>query len=140
MSWHDRDLYGKSRLVEECKAMQESAPDFVLRRKLYGTLFWEGIVKPVKSRFILEIQYPGGFPFEPHGVYVKSPELPMNTPHLYSGQRLCIFHPGYARKVGIYDPGRTTAATMRGHAINWLGAFEYWRVKGIWPVGESPTG
>jgi len=135
MSWYDKDLCGKSRLVQECKAMRSAAPHFALKRKQDGTLFWEGSVIPTKTRYSLEIQYTDGFPFDLPEVYVKCPQLPTGTPHLYSGQRLSLYRPGYGRKVGIYDPGRTTAATMRGHAINWLISFEVWRVKGIWPVG-----
>jgi len=139
MSWYDRDLQGKRRLVLEHKAMQEAAPGFVLKRRPDGTLFWEGIVEPEKTPFRLEIRYTDGFPFEPPEVFVKSPRLPKNTPHLLAKQHLCIFHPGYAKKAGYYNPGTTTAATIRGHAINWLLAFEVWRVKRFWPIKNSPT-
>ena len=138
MSWYDRDLQGKGRLVLEHKAMQEAAPDFVLKRRPDGALFWEGIVVPARTRFRLEILYPDSFPSEPPWVSVKSPRLPKNTPHLLANQYLCIFHPGYAKKAGFYNPGTTTAATIRGHAINWLLAFEIWRVKSFWPIGNSP--
>ncbi|MBM3235538.1 hypothetical protein FJZ31_04500 [Candidatus Poribacteria bacterium] len=141
MAWYDKDSDGKSRLVLECKAMKEVAKDFVLKIKSDGTLFWKGSITPVENCFILEIQYPANFPFDAPEVYVKSPKLPEDTPHLLDRpkQKLCLFHSGYAKKVGIYNPGKTTAATMLGHAINWLLCFEVWLVLKTWPIRESPT-
>ena len=133
MSWYDRDQQGKLRLVREYMAMKETAPDFVLKRKLDHKLFWEGIVTTEKSVYQLEIRYTECFPSDPPDVYVKSPELPRNTPHLWDNQKLSLFDPWYAKKAGYYNPGTTTAATMRVHAINWLLAFEVWRAIGIWP-------
>jgi len=136
MSWYDRDQQGKRRLIFEHKAMQQVAPDFALKRRPDGSLFWEGIVTSEKASYQLEIRYTDGFPFEPPEVFVKSPRLPKNTPHLWANQKLSLFPPGYAKKAGYYIPGSATAATMCVHAINWLASFEVWRAKGIWPIAH----
>jgi len=138
MAWYNRNESGKMRLVLECQAMKETGSRFVLKKR-GEQLYWMGRLSPIHLTFNLEIRYPDSFPENGPLVYVTSPALPQGTPHLLSDQQMCIFHPGYARKKGVYDAARTTAATILGHAISWLICFEIWQTTGRWEMGESPT-
>lgn len=141
MYWYDRDDNGKTRLVLEVKGMQEANKAFELKKDSAGDLYWQGHVTPVLNgnTFALRVEYPSSYPNDPPHVSIIDPRLPRGTPHLMSGQRMCIYHPEYAKKHGYYNPERTTAVNILGHAINWLMAFEVWYATGKWPIQECSS-
>lgn len=152
MLWYEKNRENKARFVLEVHAMQESYPHFRLHKTTQGDLYWEGQLKTqikdaqgnIKfhgNAFDIKVEYPTSYPDYPPTVYVLRPKFPADTPHLRdrSAQQLCLYHPDYAKKQGIYNPSLSTVVNILGHTMNWLIAFEIWHTTKKWIVPESPT-
>lgn len=81
--------YGSWRFSAEAEAMRRF-PGF--RATLYrdSLLSWAGWLRSGLSpgrRYFVRVTYPACFPDEPPIVSIEKPELPLEVPHLLSGQR-----------------------------------------------------
>ena len=74
------------------------------------------------------------------GVYVVAPLLQQRSPaesipHVYSGNRLCLFLPG----IGEWRPTDSIAETVIPWTATWLFFYEVWLATGQWRgEGEHP--
>lgn len=152
MFWFEKSPENRARFVLEYRAVKEAYPQFELLKSSSGDMYWQGElltrikdavgnVKFEGNRFLLKIEYPSTYPDYPPDVYVLKPKLPDGTLHLRdrSAQKLCLYHPEYAKRQGIYNPALSTVVNILGHTMNWLMAFEIWRTTKSWIVPESPT-
>lgn len=128
--------YGSWRFSAEAGAMRRF-PGF---RPSVGTdrlLQWTGWLEsalPPGRHYLVSVKYPSCFPDEAPLVTILQPELPVEVPHLLSGQRPCLYRGGYRDG---YDPCRTTAATLVAWTALWIHAFETWQWSGQWPGAEA---
>jgi hypothetical protein len=124
--------YGRWRFAAEAEAMRRF-PGFRAAVGGNGLLGWAGWLQsalPSGRRYLVRVTYPGCFPDDAPFVSIVKPELPLEVPHLLSGQQPCLYHPGHRNS---YDPGRTTAATLVAWTALWIHAFETWQTTGVWP-------
>lgn len=128
--------YGRWRFVAEAEAMRRF-PGFRAAVGGNGLLAWAGWLRsglPLGRRYLVRATYPACFPDEAPIVSIEKPELPLEVPHLLSGQQPCLYHAGHRDS---YDPGRTTAATLVAWTALWIHAFETWQATRMWPGREA---
>jgi hypothetical protein len=100
-----------------------------------GTLVAEGDIRPTARSvaYRVRIEYRAD---EPPRVYVLSPKLEPREeggrlPHVYPGDRLCLYLPG----AGEWTPDMSLAHTIVPWISEWLFFYETWRVLGVWLGG-----
>jgi hypothetical protein len=100
-----------------------------------GTLIAEGEIRPTARSvaYRVRIEYRAD---EPPRVHVLSPKLEPREeggrlPHVYPGDRLCLYLPG----TGEWSPDMSLAHTIVPWASEWLFFYETWRVLGVWLGG-----
>jgi len=100
-----------------------------------GTLIAEGDIRPTARSvaYRVRIEYRAG---EPPRVLVLSPKLEPREeggrlPHVYPGDRLCLYLPG----TGEWSPDMSLAHTIVPWTSEWLFFYEAWRVLGVWLGG-----
>lgn len=131
--------YGRWRLAAEVRAMHDRFPGFDACVSPEGRLGWVGRLRSgfrPANRYLIRIVYPLDFPDDAPTVRLEEPDLPDNTPHVLSANRLCLYLPTEGPRHG-YDPARTTAATFVAWTAHWIHCFEDWQETGVWPVEES---
>jgi len=69
-------------------------------------------------------------------VYILD-ELPPDTPHLNSGNRICYRASGDTRTQNRWDPGMDTLAMVALAAQRWCIAFLVWLSLRRWPVKDA---
>ena len=132
--WHTE--YGSWRFAAEAEAMRRF-PGFRAVLSETELLSWAGWLRsglPLGRRYLVRVTYPACFPDEPPIVSIVKPELPLEVPHLLSGQHPCLYRGGGHEG---YDPARTTAATLVAWTALWIHAFETWQATGTWPGMEA---
>lgn len=90
-------------------------------------------VKPEFSEYSIRIVYEGGY--KPK-VYVEMPVLLPNTPHVYPGGYLCLYHPKYFR----WTADKLIAKEIMQWTIAWLYFYECWKDTGVWYGPEVAHG
>ncbi|MBN1201466.1 MAG: hypothetical protein JXJ20_06385 [Anaerolineae bacterium] len=140
------DWWGSSRQVSnrlrlEVELMRATFADtFRLVVPKRGLLYWMGDVE-INLRGIpeqihsLKIIYPDDYPNRPAEAYVLNP-LVYSEKHQYEDGQLCLFNPKDGVAYG-WNPGKSTAVTVAGWAIQWLYAYYTWRATGTWPGVEE---
>jgi hypothetical protein len=100
-----------------------------------GLLVVEGDIRPtVRSvAYRVRIEYRAA---EQPRVHVLSPKLEPREedgflPHVYPGDRLCLYLPG----ADEWMPGMSLAHTIMPWISEWLFFYETWRVLGLWLGG-----
>jgi hypothetical protein len=100
-----------------------------------GVLIAEGEVRPTERSvaYKVRIEYSAD---EPPDVRVLSPKLESREeggrlPHVYPGDRLCLYLPG----AGEWTPDLSLAHTIVPWTSEWLFFYEAWRVLGVWLGG-----
>jgi hypothetical protein len=95
----------------------------------------EGDVRPTARSvaYTIRIEYRAG---EPPDVYVRSPKLVPREPggrlpHVYPGDRLCLYLPGASE----WTADMSLAHTILPWIAEWLFFYETWRVLGVWLGG-----
>lgn len=105
----------------------------------HETIVWTGSLQPTPfSRpYLLRLDYTLK---KCPKIWVTNPPLEsrddQKPPHLYPGDRLCLFHPSY----GEWSSDKFIADTIIPWASLWLYYYEMWLATGIWyGGGEHPT-
>lgn len=140
-----RQFFSRPMLVYgQISAMKEKFPWFIAKR---GRAFieWTGKVRPSTSspEYTLSVKFFFNWGFSHrkrnHAVEVRvlSPSLPLfpgkkKLPHVYSGNRLCLFYPKYRE----WSSESLIANTIMDWAIFWLAHYEIWASTGIWTADE----
>lgn len=100
-----------------------------------GLLTAEGDIRPTARSvaYRVWIEYRAG---EPPEVHVLSPKLEPreeggHLPHVYPGDRLCLYLPG----ADEWTPDQSLAYTIVPWTAEWLFFYETWRVLGVWLGG-----
>lgn len=126
-------------IKEQVGAMLTSCPQFrtVWRGK---EVSWTGELcpTPLSERYKIRIQYRLGTPPE---VTVISPELRnreegSKIPHLYTGNRLCLYFP----ETQEWDASMAVAKTIVPWTSSWLFYYEVWLATGKWEGGGRHPG
>jgi hypothetical protein len=104
----------------------------------------EGAIRPTARSvaYTIRIEYRAG---KPPDVYVLSPKLEPREPggclpHVYTGDRLCLYLPG----ADEWTAAMPLALTIVPWIAEWLFFYETWRVLGVWlgggcePVRHKP--
>jgi hypothetical protein len=123
---------------EQARRLEASVP--LSRACLLGSdaMVWMGNVSPdaFSPNYMLRIGY--RFGFSPT-VHVLAPELRRfrggALPHVYPGNKLCLFDPRCARKQ--WDPSMWIAETTLDWAVMWLYYYETWVMTGVWHGGGA---
>ena len=103
-------------------------------------LYWEGMVElnmtsiPQREH-LLRIVYPASYPGRAAEAYVQQPQI-VSRKHQFEDGQLCLFNPKDGKQYG-WNPGRSTAVTVAGWAVQWLYAFYTWKATGAWPGLEE---
>jgi hypothetical protein len=106
--------------------MQERFPQFVLKKDASGSLFWEGLLKPVSGfAFLVRAAYPERYPYLEPVLQVVRPGIRSGAPHLYVNGALCVHRNGWNSATG-------TAASMIPLASDWLRHYILWERTGQW--------
>jgi hypothetical protein len=102
-----------------------------------GRLVAHGDVQPTprSACYRVRITYRGG---DRPLVHVLSPELVPRTPdgalpHVYPGNRLCLYLPGCDE----WSPKLSIARTIIPWTIDWLFHYEMWHLTGEWAGGGA---
>ena len=88
---------------------------------------------PLSDRYQVKMTYRlGGQP----RITVLQPNLNLfegqdKIPHMYSQERLCLFHP----KNREWTPHMLLSRTVVPWISDWLGHYEYWLATGVWSGG-----
>lgn len=144
MAWWGTRNNVSTRLHLEVEAMRATFGDtFRLIVPRRGNLYWVGTVEinmtNAKVReHQLKIEYPADYPTRPPEAYVIKPHV-YSPKHQFEDGQLCLFNPKDGKTYG-WNPGRSTAVTVTGWAINWLYAFYTWKVTKAWPGKEERIG
>lgn len=130
-----------NRLRLEVEAMRATFDNtFKLVVPPMGALYWEGDVEinlatlqsPLHR---LKILYPNEYPHRPAEAYVLRPRI-YSEKHQYEDGQLCLFNPKDGTQYG-WNPGKSTAVTVTGWAVQWIYAYYTWRATGEWPGIEE---
>ncbi len=103
-------------------------------------LYWEGMVElnmtsiPQREH-LLRIVYPASYPGQAAEAYVQQPKI-VSRKHQFEDGQICLFNPKDGKQYG-WNPGRSTAVTVAGWAVQWLYAFYTWKATGTWPGLEE---
>jgi ubiquitin-protein ligase len=129
------------RLVFEYNAMMERWPALgphLCRDKTGRSLWWEMVLRGEGGNQLpILIEYPPGYPASPPTIVIGT-SLPVGTPHLLPGNRMCWYYPGeHTRDRNTWCPSRDTAAMCVGVAQRWFYAFLVWLSLGKWPVPDA---
>ena len=94
---------------------------------------WKGCLQPtpVAGRYAVAVEYRMGYIPK---AKVVSPELVDNAPHIYSKQKLCLYHPADWNWHG----NRILAYTIFPWVANWLFFYDLWLDTGEWLGPEAP--
>ncbi len=139
--WGTRSAVSQ-RLLDEVDAMHAVFGDtFKLVVPQSGDpLYWIGTVELNLATLrnpehTLKILYLNDYPNRPAEAYVLKPYI-RSDKHQYEDGQLCLFNPKDGEEYG-WNPGRSTAVTVAGWAIQWLYAYYTWRSTGKWPGVEE---
>ena len=100
--------------------MNERFPQFVLKAKSDGELFWEGIlITKSKVRYLVNIHYPRDYPYAKPKFRIIKPRIRKGSPHLYSDNTLCVYPNNWSNK-------RSTAPAGVPLLSAWLVMYEFW--------------
>ncbi len=130
-----------ARLRLEVEAMRATFDNtFKLIVPGVGALYWEGDVElnlaTLESPFHrLKILYPNEYPNRPAEAYVLRPRI-YSEKHQYEDGQLCLFNPKDGTQYG-WNPGKSTAVTVAGWAVQWMYAYYTWRATSEWPGIEE---
>ncbi len=130
-----------NRLRLEVEAMRATFDNtFKLIVPPIGALYWEGDVEinlaTLQSRLHrLKILYPNEYPNRPAEAYVLKPRI-YSEKHQYEDGQLCLFNPKDGTQYG-WNPGKSTAVTVAGWAVQWMYAYYTWRATSEWPGIEE---
>jgi hypothetical protein len=124
---------------EQLARMRGLYPHFNCRIR-DGALIAEGDIRPTACSvaYRVHIEYRAD---EPPQVHVLSPALEpredgCRLPHVYPGNRLCLYLPG----AGEWKPDMSLAHTIVPWIAEWLFFYETWRALGVWlGGGVEPT-
>lgn len=126
MTWYRSD---PRRLREEEQCMRHGAQARLLRDG--HRLFWiEQIVSTFGQPYVLRIDYPDRFPWEPPQASIISPDV-SGAPHRFTNGTLCLFN-----NPSVGCGPQTTALLVRNRAIAWFLAYEVWRHTGQWAAPQ----
>ena len=89
--------------------------------------------KPEFPEYSLRIVYDGGC--KPK-VYVEKPKLLPNTPHVYPGGYLCLYHSKYFK----WTADKLIAMEIMQWTMAWLYFYECWKDTGVWYGPEVAHG
>lgn len=99
------------------------------------TLVCEGILHPTlfSEEYLVKIYY--SLKDRPK-IYLMNPKLRKNergdrSPHLYSDDRLCVYHPSF----GEWDGSKYISQTIVPWISLWLYYYEIWHATGEWLGG-----
>lgn len=113
--------------------MQELFPQFRYQR-IHNRPTWTGALRPTSQspEYRVRIEYRMRYPPQ---VYVLSPDLAPNAPHIYySDNSLCLHYP----KDGSWSSEMLIANTIVPWTAEWLRFYEIWLVTGKWFGTEAP--
>ncbi len=101
-------------------------------------LRWEHDITPTdrSDTYRVRITYKLG---KPPRVEVLSPKLQRRNgklPHVYPGERLCLYLPG----IGEWGGDQLLATTIVPWASEWLAHYEDWLFTGVWHGGGTHPG
>jgi hypothetical protein len=121
-------------LVRQIAIMRQYFPRFKCVWKI-NTASWTGTIQPtaVSEKYEVRIQYEyGSVP----KVWVTRPALKRRTlseriPHVYPGNRLCLYLPG----TGQWSRHKAVAETIVPWTSLWLYHYEIWHATGEWLGG-----
>lgn len=140
-AWWGTRAKVSARLQLEVAAMRDTFND-TFRLVVPGreNLYWEGEVELnltgiPQRRHLLHIVYPANYPSRAAEAYVRRPKI-VSRKHQFEDGQLCLFNPRDGRRYG-WNPGRSTAVTVAGWAVQWLYAFYTWKATGAWPGLEE---
>lgn len=125
-------------LPQQEARMRTLFPDFKIRREV-GLYFWGGEFQPVPTMDTYQVRIGYRIGQRPD-VKVLYPKLEKRAdgqgiPHVYPGNRLCLFKPG----MGQWDGKMFLAETIVPWTTLWLYYYETWHLTGEWlGGGEHP--
>jgi hypothetical protein len=124
---------------EQCARMRLAQRQFKTRVR-GGLLTAVGDIQPtpLSPAYRVKIEYRAG---EPPQVHVLSPKLVPREeggclPHVYPGDRLCLFLPG----AGEWLPSMSLAHVLVPWISEWLYFYEVWHATGDWLGGGVEPG
>ena len=130
---------GQARLALEHRAMERFHPQFQLRQRKSGSLYFRGqlVTSFSGTAYTIEVEFSKSHPASAPVVRLVAPKLrERHVPHRYGDGRLCLYKPADGPGAG-YASATTTGATLVGWAAAWLHAYEIWRRTKIWPGPEG---
>ena len=136
--WYEKPQ-GQARLALEHAAMERFHPQFQLRQKKNGGLYFRGNLTTSLSGtvYTIEVEFASTHPSVAPIVRLVAPKPRENyVPHRYGDGRLCLYKPADGPGGG-YASATTTGATLVGWAAAWLHAYEIWQRTNKWPGPEG---
>ncbi|EES71201.1 hypothetical protein POTG_04204 [Paenibacillus sp. oral taxon 786 str. D14] len=128
-------------ISHQIEAMYQSFPNFEVTWER-NKVVWTGTIQPTTASKIYIVRIKYSIEMVQPEVYVVSPKLKRrkgsdeNIPHLYTGERLCLFRP----KKKEWTKQMLIAETIVPWTSLWLYHYEVWHVLGEWMGGgEHPS-
>ena len=116
-------------------AMRSLFPQFKYKREKRDRQrpTWIGSLQPTNRspQYVVKIRY--SYPYSPE-VWVVSPSIDPNAPHLYGDKSLCLYYP----KDRSWHPQEFVAKTIVPWIVEWLALYEIWCLTGEWYGEEAP--
>lgn len=120
---------------QQVERMKSQHPQLKLSRWSQNVMVWTGSIQPsaLSEEYQVRIVYKLGQKPE---VTVASPVLRgreggQHIPHVYTGQRLCLYFP----RAREWEPDKLIADTIVPWAVLWLYHYESWHATGEWLGG-----
>lgn len=120
--------------------MAATWPQLLRQRWTPAEVAWKGYIQPLEicDKYEILVSYKLN---EHPDVHVLSPKLESHTngdpiPHVYPGNRLCLYLPG----VGEWHPSKLLSHTIIPWTSLWLYYYEVWQATGIWKGGGVVPG
>jgi hypothetical protein len=125
-------------LGSQIASMNLDFPDFNYAR-INNVSTWTGALQPFEFedtaiyRIRIEYRFDNQFSKRPK-VWVLSPQLAPNAPHVYPQGDLCLYFP----KDLTWSPHKFISKTIIPLTAAWLGFYEVWLKTRIWHGPEAP--
>lgn len=123
--WYQQTRW-RERLAQEVAVMTERFPVFILQRGTDGTLWWDGVLEPLRDiAYRVAVKYPADYPYSGPSLWLLEPRVESGSPHVYQDGSLCV------HKNGSWNPATGTAASTVPLLSAWLYMYSIWRTTGM---------
>ena len=140
-AWYEKDperFCMEMEVLKRFNSARKAGYEAIPFKKKKGVIVITGKLRPARNTFEYECIIPPDYPHEPPEVCITSPELPDDTPHMFTDNQVCLWRTSSGKSIGRWNGAVHTWAFALGCLQRWVLAFELWYSTGKWRVREAP--